>query len=588
MFHPEPSLLLKSRLLLVSRCLTNNGTVKRLSATPQPCAVLKQGGSMYKLRILVLVLAAIGISLQLSAQAAPAPAQKERAMSLNIGNAPTADDMYCSGFITTDRIPESRFVAGGMNSPDQTRFAGAGDYIYIHGKDMKEGDRMQIIRHVKDANRYELYRGQNSAIRAAGEPYFELGYVKVIDVQNSTAIAVPELSCSDFVPGDIAIPFEQRETPKFRKVSLDRFAPPNGKTTGRIILAKDFHSYLGTRYPVYLSIGADKGLKVGDYLRATRTYTSIYNSPEAGLARHASAYEDTQKNPPKLPRSEVSSLPRLTLGDMMVLSVHKHSATAILLDAFQDVQVGDGVELMDVENAPELQPVSPASLSQPGSTAAPETAASGNELATAQPPKISCTASPATIRVGETAMITCDASSPDNHALSIAFVANGGKLSANRNQATLDTTDTGPGPIAVRATAIDDRQLNATAVTTVNVEAATPPPPTATKLNELEFKPNSAYVDNRSKAILDDVALKMQQDPQSTIVLTGSTEELETPKLAQQRSDNAKTYLTKSKGIDGQRVQTKSGGTGRKVEIVSVPAGAQNSSPEQPAPPKPE
>lgn len=542
---------------------------------------------MYKLRILMLVLAATALSQYLSAQAAPEPAQKGRAMALNIGNAPTADDMYCSGFITTDRVPEGRFVAAGINSPDQTRFAATNDYIYIHGKDMKEGDRMEIVRHVKDPNRYELFRGQHAAIGAAGEPYFELGYVKVIDVQNSTAIAVPELSCSDFVPGDLAVPFEQREAPKFRKVRLDRFAPPSGKTTGRIILAKDFHSYLGTRYAVYLNIGADKGLKVGDYLRATRTYSYIYASPEAGLSGHATAYEDTQKNPPKFPRSEVSSLPRLTLGDMMVLSVHKHSATAMLLDTLQDVQVGDSVEVMDVENAPEVQPVSPASVTQPEAAASPETAA-GNDAATAQPPKISCSASPATIRVGETAMISCDASSPDNHPLSIAFVANGGKLSANRNQATLDTSDTGPGPIAVRATAIDDRQLNATAVTTVNVEAATPPPPTATKLNELEFKPNSSYVDNRSKAILDDVALKMQQDPQSTVVLTGSTEELETPKLAQQRAENAKTYLTKSKGIDGQRVQAKAGGTGRKVEIVSVPAGAESPGPEQPAPPKPE
>src|SRR5690242_3435977 len=252
---------------------------------------------MFKFRILVLVLAATATSTQLSAQAAPAPAQRARAMSLNIGNAPTLDDLYCSGFITTDRISESRFVAGGLNSPDQTRFAGHADYVYIHGKDMKEGDRMQIIRRVRDANRYELFHGQHTAISSAGEPYFELGIVKVIDVQNSTAIAVPELSCADFNPGDLAIPFEQREAPKFRKVSLDRFAPPNGKATGRIIMAKDFRSYLGTRYPVYLSIGADKGLKVGDYLRATRTYTAIYNSPEAGLARHATAYEDTQKDP---------------------------------------------------------------------------------------------------------------------------------------------------------------------------------------------------------------------------------------------------------------------------------------------------
>jgi hypothetical protein len=78
-------------------------------------------------------------------------------------------------------------------------------------------------------------------------------------------------------------------------------------------------------------------------------------------------------------------------------------------------------------------------------------------------------------------------------------------------------------------------------------------------------------------------------------VLTGSTEELEPPRLAQQRADNAKTYLTKSKGIDPARIQTKGAGpTGRTVEIISVPAGAQMPGqeqppkPEAPQPPKPE
>jgi hypothetical protein len=47
-------------------------------------------------------------------------------------------------------------------------------------------------------------------------------------------------------------------------VTLDRFAPPNGKTQGRIILSNEFDSFVGTKYKVYLNIGADKGLKVGD------------------------------------------------------------------------------------------------------------------------------------------------------------------------------------------------------------------------------------------------------------------------------------------------------------------------------------
>lgn len=525
---------------------------------------------------LALVLALVGVSWGQSASRAQTqpsqPSVKGQRENLNIGSAPTMTDMYCSGFITTEKVSEARYVAAGWNSPDQTRYAGFADTIYIHGRDMKEGERYLIVRHVKDPNTYESYAGQNGLIRDAGEPYFEMGLVKVIDVQKNTAVAVPELNCGEFVPGDLAIPFVDRPAPPFRVVTMDRFAPPNGKTVGRIIMAKDFDSIVGSKYAVYLNLGADKGVKVGDYFRATRTYSYSYHDRDGGLSRMASYTEDTQKNPPSLPLGDVSSLPRRTLGDLIVLQVHKKSSTAMILTAYEDIHVGDGVELMDVSSAPEVEAVKPTGSIAPGTT--PDLTMT-NDVTLANAPKISCAASPSTVRVGESSTITCDASSPDNRPLNLTFVTNGGRLSTNRNQATLDTTDAGAGPIAVRATAFDDRQLSATAVTTVNVEAPTPSVPTAQKLTDLDFKPNSAYVDNRSKAVLDDVALKLQQDPTSTAVLAGAADDKEPARLATQRADNAKTYLTKSKGIDPQRIKTSSSSLhDRKVEIWTVPAGA--------------
>ncbi len=214
------------------------------------------------------------------------------------------------------------------------------------GTGLKRAIGIRFVRHVKDPNHFELYKGQAAAVRAAGETYFELGSVKIMSVQKDTGIAVPDLSCADFVPGDLAIPFETRPAPKFRKVTLDRFAPPNGKTQGRIILSNEFDSFVGTKYKVYLNIGADKGLKVGDYLRATRTYSYTYADPESGMSLKASAREDQQYKEPTF--TDLASLPRRTLGDMMVLSVHKRSATAMVLSALEDIHVGDGVELMDV------------------------------------------------------------------------------------------------------------------------------------------------------------------------------------------------------------------------------------------------
>jgi outer membrane protein OmpA-like peptidoglycan-associated protein len=516
-----------------------------------------------------LLLSNLGYSQQTQpAQPQPAqPAQRsqEHAANLDVGNMPTRSDMYCSGFLTTEKISDKMFVAAGHNSPDQTRYAGPADVIFIHGQGMKEGERYQIVRHVRDTNHYEVFPGQKSAVRNLGVPYLELAIVKVTDVQKSTAVAAFELSCADVIPGDIVIPLVEREAPPFRKVSLDRYTPPTGKPQGRIVMAKEFDSFLGSKYKAYLNIGSDKGLKPGDYLRATRTYSYSYHDPVAGLSLKATEYDDTQMNPQRLPRGDVSSLPRRTLGDMIVLQVHPKSSTAMILTALEDIAVGDGVEVMDTSDAPVLPPISPSFTNAPQPNAASTSTV---------PPRINCSASPTSLRAGESASISCEAVSPDNRPVNITYVANGGKLSSNRNQATLDTTDTGPGPIAVRATAFDDRQLSASTVVTVNVEAAAAAVPTAQKLMELDYKPNSGYVDNRSKAVLDDVALKLQQDPNLTAVLSGSADAGEPRSLGLQRAQNAMAYLTKFKGIDPQRIQTKAATEpGRKVEVWTLPAG---------------
>ncbi|HLY92800.1 MAG TPA: hypothetical protein VKQ89_06050 [Candidatus Angelobacter sp.] len=524
-----------------------------------------------------LLLSPAANSQQAQPTATPAAPPVARSGNLSVGNVPTPNDMYCSGFITSEHVSDKLFVAAGHNSPDQTRYAGISDVIFIHGQGMKPGERYQIVRHVRDTNHYEIFRGQRAAVHEAGEPYFELAIVRISDVQKDTGIATFELSCADVMPGDIAIPLVEREAPPFRSVSLEHYTAPTGKQQGRIIMAKEFDSFIGTKYKVYLSIGADKGLKPGDYLRATRTYNYQYHDPEAGLSLKASEVEDTQVHPQKLPAGDLSSLPRRTLGDMMVLQVRPKSATAMILTALEDIHVGDGVELMDVADAPVLPPI------RPSFSNAPEPGAAS--AANAMPPTIKCSASPTSLRPGESATISCEATSPDNRPLNITYVANGGKLSSNKNQATLDTTDAGPGPIAVRATAFDDRQMSASTVVNVNVEAPAPAAPTAQKLTSLEFKTGSAYVDNRSKAVLDDVALKMQQDPNLNAVLAGSALPGEGASMALRRAQNAMVYLTKSKGIDAQRIQVKaSPEPGQKVEIWTLPAGATlpGTTPQQP------
>jgi outer membrane protein OmpA-like peptidoglycan-associated protein len=198
-----------------------------------------------------------------------------------------------------------------------------------------------------------------------------------------------------------------------------------------------------------------------------------------------------------------------------------------------------------------------------------------------QPPTISCSANPTTVRPGDTVQISCQGQSPDNRPLNYKHESSSGNLTPNGPNATLNTTGAQPGPITVTSTVTDDRNLSANTQTTVTVEAPPPPPPPppqAQKINQIEF-PNTAKpwrVDNTAKAVLDDVALRLQREPDSKLVIVGSTDPTEKrPNLSAERAVDAKFYLTNDKGIDPNRIECRSGGTAGKVaEFWIVPAGA--------------
>jgi outer membrane protein OmpA-like peptidoglycan-associated protein len=222
----------------------------------------------------------------------------------------------------------------------------------------------------------------------------------------------------------------------------------------------------------------------------------------------------------------------------------------------EDVHLGDGVEMIDVAaEAPEPAPAAAAAANPP------------------QSPTIQCSASRNPIQVGETTSINCNAMAEDGHNATISFQTSAGQIAPHDNRATL--TGTAAGPVTVTASVVDDRQLSAQTSVNVDVQAPAPPPQPAT-LNELIFKQNSPYVDNRAKAALDDDALRLERDPNSTLMLEGSVNPSEKDSLAEARATNAKTYLTSNKGIDATRVQTRTAQqkTGSKVSVVLVPAGA--------------
>jgi len=268
---------------------------------------------------------------------------------------PTRADLYCAGFVNKAPLPNKDYVMAGLQTPNTTKY-GDGELVYLNGKGYEVGKRYSIIRELVDPNRYEMFPGQFTMLKAMGQPYADLGIVRVLDTRQRSAVAQIELSCAPIMPGDYVAPFVERATvPDHDPLHFDRFAPPNGKASGRILMAKDFDTELGTGAKVYVNLGANQGVKVGDYLRAVRTYEADLHSPIDSLSFAASTSDDTQAHPPiieggmfdrgKGPRIKVADLPRRAVGEIVILSTTPTTATGMVVFALEDVHIGDGVEL---------------------------------------------------------------------------------------------------------------------------------------------------------------------------------------------------------------------------------------------------
>lgn len=199
-----------------------------------------------------------------------------------------------------------------------------------------------------------------------------------------------------------------------------------------------------------------------------------------------------------------------------------------------------------------------------------------------KPPVMSCSVDRSTIMAGERANVTATATSPAGYNLTYAWQANAGQIVGTGSSVQFDTTGLAPGSYTITGRADDGHGQAADCTAAVNVQQP-PPPPQASKINECAFKPaTSARVDNVCKRVLDDVALRLQNEPKGTVVIIGFADpkDKRAAKMGTDRAANAQTYLV-GKGIDKSRITVRSGsgqeGAGaanQRIDIVWVPEGA--------------
>jgi hypothetical protein len=271
---------------------------------------------------------------------------------------PTYADLYCAGFINKQTLPDANYVMGGLQTPTTTKFT-RGDMIYLSGTGYSAGAEYEIVRALRDVNEYEMYPGEKKLMKETGQPYQEVGRVKIIDTRNKSAIAQIEYACDGVNPGDTAIPFAEKLSVNFHApVHFDRFLPASNRLSGRVVMGKDFDSIMGTGHKLYLNLGANQGVHVGDYFRAVRSYDADLNDPVDSLSFKAAIAEDTQKKTPSVdprmftksngPVIHVRDLPRRAVGEIVIIGVTPTTATGMVVFSLEDIHAGDSVEKDEV------------------------------------------------------------------------------------------------------------------------------------------------------------------------------------------------------------------------------------------------
>jgi opacity protein-like surface antigen/outer membrane protein OmpA-like peptidoglycan-associated protein len=214
-----------------------------------------------------------------------------------------------------------------------------------------------------------------------------------------------------------------------------------------------------------------------------------------------------------------------------------------------------------------------------------------------EPPTISCSAAPSTIKPGETSAITASGVSPQNRPLTYTYSATAGSVSGTGSSATYSSTGAPTGAVGITCTVSDDKGQTATANTGVTISAPyVPPVPHTQALCSISFatdKKRPERVDNEAKACLDEVALELQKQSDARAVVVGNSDAKEKTKLAKdqklalknkhlkvtdpaaERAVNAKDYLVTEKGIDGSRISAATGTVdGQTAQDYLVPSGA--------------
>lgn len=256
-------------------------------------------------------------------------------------------DLYCSGFIRTEAVPEDIKVVGRYH--DTQPLAGSGDYIYIgKGEEggVRPGTTYQVLRPTKNVKG----AGKKGAQPNLGMHYLEIAQVQVVMGQADHALGRIVQGCETVELGDIMVPFNKIDFPALpAKRPFSGTMKASGQVPGNIVLTKDAIVNAGSAFGgngtvqgaggslkplergltgeggvVYVDVGKGEGVKTGDLFIVfrdvdLRSEARPHGEPKVGKARTA-------------------------IAELVILKVEDRASTALVTYSDDVIALGDVVE----------------------------------------------------------------------------------------------------------------------------------------------------------------------------------------------------------------------------------------------------
>jgi len=288
----------------------------------------------------VATLLVSGVFAQENPPANPLTSTQRRAEATS----PDYSAINCSGFFTDERVPSEIRLISGEESNNRIVFV-TGDYVFISrgsAQGVRVGDRFSIVRPEKDAVEVQWFKWQDRLIRAMGTRYRDAGQVEIVNVEPNVSTGIIRLACDYLQRGDIALPYADRPAPPYKPAEqFNRFAPVSGKSVGMLVSGVDFAQAYGKNSTIYVNLGTNQGVKVGDYFRVFR-YQGSHAETVAGYTDYQYSMYGFGSTPVKY---QWNDLPREVIGEGIVINVSHNASTMFVTYSKLELYAGDYVEI---------------------------------------------------------------------------------------------------------------------------------------------------------------------------------------------------------------------------------------------------